>query len=49
MWSLDVSPNWRLLKEGEQLDQTTSAQIQKLVSQDLIQWRKVVKAADLKV
>jgi len=39
----------RLLKEGAQLYQTTPAQMQKLLSQELVQWRNVVRAADLKL
>ena len=39
----------RLLKEGAQLYQTTPVQMQKLLSQELMQWRNVVKAADIKV
>lgn len=39
----------RLLKEGAQLYQTTPAQMQKLLSQELMQWRNVVKSADMKL
>jgi len=39
----------RLLKEGAQLHQTTPAQMQKLLSNELQQWRSVVKSADMKL
>ncbi len=39
----------RLLKEGAQLYQTTPAQMQKLLSNELQQWRSVVKSADMKL
>jgi len=39
----------RLLKEGAQLYQTTPAQMQKLLSSELQQWRSVVKSADMKL
>ena len=38
----------RLLKEGAQLYQTTPVQMQKLLSNELQQWRSVVKSADMK-
>jgi len=39
----------RLLKEGAQLYQTTPSQMQKLLSNELQQWRSVVKSADMKL
>ena len=39
----------RLLKEGAQLYQTTPLQMQKLLSNELQQWRSVVKSADIKL
>lgn len=39
----------RLLKEGAQLYQTTPAQMQKLLTNELQQWRSVVKLADMKL
>lgn len=39
----------RLLKEGAQLYQTSPAQMQKLLSNELQQWRSVVKSADIKL
>jgi len=39
----------RLLKEGAQLYQTTPVQMQKLLSNELQQWRSVVKSADMKL
>ncbi len=39
----------RLLKEGAQLYQTTPAQMQKLLSNELQQWRSVVKSTDMKL
>ena len=39
----------RLLKEGAQLYQTTPLQMQKLLSNELQQWRSVVKSADMKL
>jgi tripartite-type tricarboxylate transporter receptor subunit TctC len=39
----------RLLKEGAQLYQTNPAQMQKLLNNELQQWRSVVKSADIKL
>jgi tripartite-type tricarboxylate transporter receptor subunit TctC len=39
----------RLLKEGAQLYQTTPTQMQKLLTNELQQWRSVVKSADMKL
>jgi len=39
----------RLLKEGAQLYQTSPVQMQKLLSNELQQWRSVVKSADMKL
>lgn len=39
----------RLLKEGAQLYQTTPTQMQKLLNNELQQWRSVVKSADMKL
>ena len=39
----------RLLKEGAQIYQTTPSEMKKILSKELIQWRSVVSATEIKV